>query len=288
MIKKLLALQFVIVFSQLSSQIPNPGFESVTSGKPNGWNLGAYSVYPLRDTNVTFAGSHAAAFYGSTPPAFNGAVTVDFPQSSQRPQALTGYYKFYPQLGDSMIVYAEVWKQGNYAGKAKTTFTTGIFTGTTSVFTQFSVNINYVATSYTNPTCDSAFISIYPTGNVSQGGYNWAHPNTKGIIDDLAWTFTVLAVPEINKNVLLNVENVYPNPAQESLNIIYTISSPTTVNLKLFDITGKEVMSLITNEKQNLGRYKAVADLNAIAPGIYLYEFSTSDGYKTTKKFVKQ
>ena len=75
---------------------------------------------------------------------------------------------------------------------------TCIYTGTTSVFTQFSVTLNYA--SYTASTCDSAFISIYPTGNVSFGGYNWAHPNTKGIIDDLAWTFTSTAITEINKS----------------------------------------------------------------------------------------
>lgn len=268
------------------SQIPNPGFEAVTSGVPNGWNLGVYSVYPIRDTASPHTGSHAAAIYGSVPPAYNGAVVQNFPQVSALPIALTGWYKFYPQMGDSIIVYVEIWKQGNYAGKAVSNFTASILTGTTSVYTQFNVPINY--STYTATTCDSAFISIYPTGNVASGGYNWAHPNTKAIFDDLAWTGTTTAVPEISKSNLLNVESVYPNPAKESINIIYSLSEPAIVSLKLIDMMGKEALKIVDNEKQGIGRYKAIAELSELPKGIYFYEFSTSSGFKVTKKIITQ
>ena len=108
---KLKLLSFVFIANAFIglSQIPNPGFESVTGGKPNGWNLGpTYSFYPIRDTLVPHTGVHAAAIYGSVPPAYNGAVVMNFVQSSALPVALTGWYKFYPQNGDSIVFDVEV------------------------------------------------------------------------------------------------------------------------------------------------------------------------------------
>ncbi len=286
--KKLLLSAFTIISFLGFSQIPNPGFESVTAGKPDGWNLGGvYSLYPLRDTLVPHSGNHAAAIYGSVPPAYNGAVVMDFVQISNRPINLTGWYKFYPQGGDSIVFDIEVWKQGNYAGAAFNTFTSTILTGSTTVFTQFTVPVNYAT--YTATTCDSAYISIYPTGNVSQGGYNWAHPNTKAIFDDLAWTFTVATgLYDIKNEAFVNIENVSPNPAKDFANIVYTVSEPSKVTLKLTDITGKEVMKIIDNEAQARGRYRAEADLTGLVSGIYFYEFTTSSGFKVCKKMVKE
>jgi hypothetical protein len=287
MIKKILLSFFVLLALVGFTQIPNPGFESVSGGSPTGWNLGAlYSPYPIRDTTAAHTGSYAAAIYGSIPPAYNGAVVQNFNQVSSLPSGLTGWYKFYPQGGDSILFNVEVWKSGNYATNAHNSLTATILTGTTSVWTQFSVTVDY--TGYPFLTCDSAFISIYPTGNVSYGSYNWAHQNTKALFDDLAWTFTTTGVAAINQSLLLNVENVYPNPAREYCEIIYTLSSPGTVSLKLFDLTGKEVLRIIDQEKQGVGRFKAVADLKALDSGIYFYEFSTTSGTRVTRKLIKQ
>lgn len=283
----LLIILFIVIKQNGFSQIPNPSFESVTSGKPNGWNLGiVYGSYPIRDTAVPHSGNHAVAFYGSIPPTYNGALAQNFTQISNKPLALTGWYRFYPQNGDSILFDVEVWKQGNYATRAKNSLTTTILTGTTTVFTQFSVSINYAGYGFT--TCDSAFISIYPTGNVSQGGYNWAHPNTKAIFDDLAWTFSPTGVEEINLQQLVNVESTSPNPTESFVNIIYTVGEPANISLKLNDLLGKEVLVIVDHEPQLKGRYKAVADLSELPSGIYFYEFITSSGYKITKKLIKQ
>ena len=61
--KKLLTLIALLPFA-LSSQILNPGFESVTAGKPNNYNLGFYSSYQIHDTSASHTGSHAAYIRG--------------------------------------------------------------------------------------------------------------------------------------------------------------------------------------------------------------------------------
>lgn len=270
----------------LISQIPNPGFESVSSGKPIGWNQGTvYSLYPIRDTSVAHAGSHAAAIYGSVPPALNGAIVQDFPNvSSVLPAALMGWYKFYPQLGDSLMFDVEVWKTGAYTNAAKSNVFTSAIIGTTNVYSQFIIPISY--STYTASTCDSAFISIYPTGNVSAFGYNWAHPNTKALIDDLVWGYTT-SLPEIDRKNELSIESINPNPAISNVQIVYTVSQPTKVSLKIFDLTGKAVKVVLDNEYQNPGRYRADAFVSELNDGVYIIEFTTSAGNSFRKKLIK-
>jgi len=285
MIKKLLFGILVLTVVQGSSQILNPGFESVTAGKPNNYNQGpVYSLYPIRDTSASRTGLHAGAIYGSVPPAYPGAIINEHTLGPNLPTSLTGWYKFSPQLGDSLVFTLGVYKTGdiaNYAPNVPAYIITPAV-----VYTQFTVAIDYTSYGYT--TCDSAFIIIYPTGNVSSGGYNWAHPGTVAIFDDLAWTFTTTAVAEINKSMLLNIENVQPNPVKDYANIVYTLAEPNTVTLKLFDVTGKELLKPINNEHQLKGRYKAELAMDDLPAGVYLYQFSTSSGFTVTKKLIKQ
>lgn len=285
MIKRLLPLAFAFISLTVPAQILNPGFESVTAGKPNNYNLGPiYSTYPIRDTSAAHTGSHAAALYGSVPPANPGAVISEHALGPNLPVAITGWYKFFPQLGDSIAFECGVYKQGNIAGAAPNVPTW--ITTASAVYTQFSVAIDY--TSYGYSSCDSAFVILYPTGNVSSGGYNWAHPNTIIIVDDLAWTYTTVGVPEIKSELQVNVETVAPSPARDRTNIIYTVSEPSDVSLALYDLTGKEIRKVIDKEHQQKGRYKAEVQLSDLPAGVYLYEFSTSSGYKVTKKLIKQ
>jgi hypothetical protein len=285
MLKKLLFCILMLAAFLGFTQIPNAGFESVTGSKPNNYNLGpTYSLYPIRDTLSPKSGLHAAAIYGSIPPAYPGAVISEHLLGPTLPVSLSGWYKYYPQLGDSIVFSLGVYKTGNIASYAPNVPT--VITASTAIYTQFTVPINY--TSYGFASCDSAFIIIYTTGNVSQGGYNWPHPNTIAVFDDLAWNYSVTAVAEVNKDVLINAESVSPNPAKEFTNIVYTVSDNCDVSLKLYDVTGKEVRTVIDKEPQRSGRYKAEIELNGLQSGIYLCEFTTSSGYKVTKKLVKQ
>ncbi|MEK9136423.1 MAG: T9SS type A sorting domain-containing protein, partial [Bacteroidota bacterium] len=62
----------------------------------------------------------------------------------------------------------------------------------------------------------------------------------------------------------------YPNPFNPSTAISYQIASPTHVSLKVFDVLGKEVASLV-NEVKPAGKYEATWDAGDIASGMYFY-----------------
>jgi hypothetical protein len=76
----------------------------------------------------------------------------------------------------------------------------------------------------------------------------------------------------------------YPNPFNPSTKIKYSLSSGGDVLLKVFDILGNEVATLVNEEKQS-GFYEVTFNASNLAGGIYFYRLS-SGGYIQTKKMV--
>jgi|WetSurMetagenome_2_1015567.scaffolds.fasta_scaffold72625_2 photosystem II stability/assembly factor-like uncharacterized protein len=77
----------------------------------------------------------------------------------------------------------------------------------------------------------------------------------------------------------------YPNPFNPSTVIKYQIPANTNVVLKISDITGKEISTLV-NEKQTAGTYEATFDASALSSGIYFYRIIAGDYVKTMKMIL--
>jgi hypothetical protein len=80
----------------------------------------------------------------------------------------------------------------------------------------------------------------------------------------------------------------YPNPFNPSTKIKFTLPQNTFVRLKIFDVIGNEVATLI-NEEKPYGIYEVEFNyLNnglPISSGIYFYQLNAGN-YKETKKMV--
>jgi uncharacterized delta-60 repeat protein len=76
----------------------------------------------------------------------------------------------------------------------------------------------------------------------------------------------------------------YPNPFNPSTTIQYAISSPQFVTLKVFDLLGREVATLV-NEEKPAGTYEIEFNASTLASGIYFYRLQT-DGFVGTKKMI--
>ena len=81
----------------------------------------------------------------------------------------------------------------------------------------------------------------------------------------------------------------YPNPFNPVTNIRYQIANNTFVCLKIFDVLGKEVETLV-NEKMDAGTYSVEWNArqggsSTLASGIYFYQLKTKD-FSDTKKLV--
>ncbi|QQS36087.1 MAG: VWA domain-containing protein [Ignavibacteriales bacterium] len=73
----------------------------------------------------------------------------------------------------------------------------------------------------------------------------------------------------------------YPNPFNPSTTIAYLIPEDAFVDLRVFDILGKEVF-VIKNEYQKAGTYNIVFDGSSLASGVYFYRLNAVGN---TKKF---
>lgn len=65
----------------------------------------------------------------------------------------------------------------------------------------------------------------------------------------------------------------YPNPFNPSTTINYELPVSNFVTLKIYDLVGKEVMTLV-NEKLDAGRYTATFNGANLASGMYFYKIS--------------
>jgi len=76
----------------------------------------------------------------------------------------------------------------------------------------------------------------------------------------------------------------YPNPFNPTTKINYQLSKNGYVSLKVYDILGREVASLV-NENKQAGNYSIVFDASKLSSGIYIYTIHAND-YVQSKKMI--
>ena len=76
----------------------------------------------------------------------------------------------------------------------------------------------------------------------------------------------------------------YPNPFNPTTSIQYAISNRQFVSLKIYDVLGNEVASLV-NEEKSVGVYEVMFDATGLSSGMYLYKLQAGS-YVETKKMV--
>ena len=80
-----------------------------------------------------------------------------------------------------------------------------------------------------------------------------------------------------------DVKQNYPNPSNPSSVIEYQLPSDSKVTIKVYDMLGNEVATLV-DKAQTAGIYSAVFDGTSFASGVYFYRVSASSGNETFNK----
>ncbi|HMS64093.1 MAG TPA: T9SS type A sorting domain-containing protein [Ignavibacteria bacterium] len=75
----------------------------------------------------------------------------------------------------------------------------------------------------------------------------------------------------------------YPNPFNPTTKISYDLPTSNFVSLKIFDLVGKEIATLV-NENKEAGRYTASFNGANLASGIYFYRLVVSSSNSLTAK----
>ena len=137
----------------------------------------------------------------------------------------------------------------------------------------------YEQDSYTNGWLTS--IAIFREGNTS---HTWVAGSGGVILYNAEYITDVIE----NNTVQLpefNLEQNYPNPFNPSTTISYQLPATRYVNLKVFDILGNEIATLI-NEEKPAGSYEVKFDASKLSSGIYFYTLYAGDFIETRKMLL--
>lgn len=89
-------------------------------------------------------------------------------------------------------------------------------------------------------------------------------------------------LPQSNLPVAFVLFQNYPNPFNPSTTIKYQISARGLVTLRIYDVLGRQVSTLV-DAKQTAGIHQAIFDGGKFSSGVYLCRLTTSAGSKTMK-----
>jgi photosystem II stability/assembly factor-like uncharacterized protein len=90
-----------------------------------------------------------------------------------------------------------------------------------------------------------------------------------------------------NKNIpdKFGLSQNYPNPFNPVTKIDYTVPQNSLITIKVFDIIGNEIATLV-NENKKTGTYDITFDGSLYSSGVYYYKMNTSTGFTQTKKMI--
>ncbi|MCU0413530.1 MAG: T9SS type A sorting domain-containing protein, partial [Ignavibacteriaceae bacterium] len=112
-----------------------------------------------------------------------------------------------------------------------------------------------------------------PTSIVFDPG-NWILKNNTVITE----------VEDFNQPSNYSLEQNYPNPFNPSTTIEFSIPKSEIVSLKVFNVLGKEVATLINGQVET-GKHKIEYDATGLNSGVYFYKIE-SENYTETRKMI--
>jgi hypothetical protein len=130
------------------------------------------------------------------------------------------------------------------------------------------------------PICDEA--SSFPFYDTLYINSNSKDTNTHLLYISGEGTVDVKADEIIPKEIVL--EQNYPNPFNPVTTIEYSISMSNFVAIKVYDVLGREITTLV-NEEKLPGNYKVEFNGESLVSGIYFYQIRVGS-FAMTKKLI--
>jgi len=104
-------------------------------------------------------------------------------------------------------------------------------------------------------------------------------------------TKSVTSVNVVNTHVKFALEQNYPNPFNPSTTVKYSIPNVASgfslrkVSLKVYNLIGKEISTLVNNAQQP-GNYEVTFDALELPSGVYYYQLKAGDYFETKKMLL--
>lgn len=87
-----------------------------------------------------------------------------------------------------------------------------------------------------------------------------------------------------NNPEVFSLEQNYPNPFNPATKIIYTVPETQQIVIKVFNVLGNEIMTLVDGVK-SIGSYTINLDMDGYPSGVYFYNIKT-EKFVETKKMI--
>jgi len=122
-------------------------------------------------------------------------------------------------------------------------------------------------------------------------GVSFINKDTGFVVGDSGLVLTTFTggLTDINSEIdfipnSFTLNQNYPNPFNPLTTISFSLPKRENVILKVYDISGKEIITLM-NEVKTSGNYSAVFDASDLSSGVYFYELAAGD-FKAVRKMV--
>jgi hypothetical protein len=122
---------------------------------------------------------------------------------------------------------------------------------------------------------------LFRDKNLLSGSYTY---RLKQIDFDGSFSYSDEVEIEIDQPSVFYLGQNYPNPFNPSTNIKYSVPADGNVTLKVYDILGKEVSTLVDEFKQ-AGTFDVTFDASSLSSGVYYYRLNSAE-MTTTKKLM--
>ncbi|MBW7873770.1 MAG: T9SS type A sorting domain-containing protein [Ignavibacteriales bacterium] len=99
-----------------------------------------------------------------------------------------------------------------------------------------------------------------------------------------SFSYSNIVEVEVGTPMTFALDQNYPNPFNPATTIAYRIPEASVVTLKVFDITGTEMATLV-NTKQEAGSYTVNFDASKLASGMYIFTIKAGE-FTATKKMM--
>jgi hypothetical protein len=110
-----------------------------------------------------------------------------------------------------------------------------------------------------------------------------------GIRISNAWSIVAVGIQKEEEGTLPNnfsLSQNYPNPFNPTTKISFQIPEAGNYSVKVFDILGKEVETLVNNEQLSAGKYNVTFNAKNLASGTYIYRLTGNNVNLTNKMLL--
>lgn len=217
--------------------------------------------------------------------AYGNAVTEDFQAIAENVSGLDLNYFFQQWIyGVNYPTYSVVWSKNSLGGNLYD-LALKITQSSNSNPSFFTMPIQIKVNSITGDT----IITVFNNAQVQNFNVTVANEPISITVDPNNWILktinsVVVGIEDEMQPQIFSLEQNYPNPFNPVTKIKFALATNEFTTLKVYDIIGKEITTLVNNQMEK-GHYEINFDASNLPSGVYFYTLNAG-GYKETRKMI--